>query len=609
MLWIQPSHAQMTILRSNNEVIVKLKGGVGIQKFANAKPNGAPKFGQGGALGKYKVRESLNKLKIHRFELTAGQSVDEALTELGDDPDVEYAEPNYVFGKLEVDKSQTMTKSDLDAMVSAQGQSGSLAITLANIQTSEAWGVVHGSEKPIVAIIDSGADLNHDILSNALWTNPNEIYGNGIDDDHNGYIDDIHGWNFVNNTNNPADGDGHGTHVAGIVRGVSQDIFAWPLGSPSVQIMVLKFLDDTGSGSTANAISAIYYAVNNGAKILNNSWGGTTYSRALHEAIAYAYAHEVLFVAAAGNSKSNNDSSPMYPASYNVPNVLSVAATNDYDSLASFSNFGSGTVHIASPGVSILSSYPPNSYTYLSGTSMAAPVVAGVASLIAREKPAMNGYQMKQLIMNSGDVKSALSGKVSTSARVNVFKAVSSAQSASILSGQPPYQLQVSGQDRDLASNVAMGGGGCGAVEILRNGKGGGGLGGTDFMTKLFFVFVLALPLLILLAIRPKSKFTRRFERYYLHSTVEFNIGDQKVNGLISTISLGGMGINSPVPLAEGTVVKMVVQGPNGAEQIEVKGQVVWSTSEKKYGIAFTDVQAGVQSIIKRWTSSLVRSN
>ncbi|MEQ1875904.1 MAG: S8 family peptidase, partial [Bdellovibrionia bacterium] len=347
----------------HNEVLVKLKGGIGIQKFATQKPNGAPKYGQNGAaLGKYKVKESLNKLKIHRFELTAGQSVDEALADLGSDPDVEYAEPNYIFGKLEVEKSQTMTKSDLDAMALANGSS-SLAFTLANIQTSEAWGVAHGSEKPIIAIIDSGSDASHEILRDALWTNPNEIAANGVDDDHNGYVDDIHGWNFVNNTNNPADGDGHGTHVAGIVRGVSQDIFAWPLGSASIQIMTLKFLDDNGSGSTADAVSAIYYAVNNGAKILNNSWGGTTYSRALHEAIAFAYQHEVLFIAAAGNAKSNNDSSPMYPANYDVPNVLSVAATNDYDSLASFSNFGVSSVHIASPGVSILSSYPPNSYT------------------------------------------------------------------------------------------------------------------------------------------------------------------------------------------------------------------------------------------------------
>jgi hypothetical protein len=580
--------------RVQNEVIIMLKNrdSVGVQ----SKAGGGKSF-----RGRYKVKNSADHIGIHQIELQQGQTVDQAIADLATDPDVEFVEPNYVLEKMEVDKASVMSLEDLHQLEAAT--TSGLMLTPANIQTSEAWtAAAPSSAKPIIAIIDSGIDTNHSVLKDAIWNNTDEIAGNGIDDDHNGYVDDKYGWNFANGNNNVWDGDGHGTHVAGIVRGMTQDLFAWPIGSPKIQIMPLKFLDDNGLGSTADAINAIYYAVNNGATILNNSWGGPSYSRALHMAIAYAYEHKVLFVAAAGNAKSNNDDTPMYPASYDVPNVLSVAATNDYDSLASFSNFGSKTVHIASPGVSILSSYPPNSYTYLSGTSMAAPVVAGVAALLAIEKPTMGGYQIKKLVLGSGDVKSSLIGKVTTSARVNVFKSVTSAQTAAVETTQPLYTLTVSGQDRDLASNVAMGGGGCGIVESVgKNIPRGPGLA--------VLLLVLCLPLVVLLALRPTGRALRKFERYYLHSTVQFDIGDQKVNGLVGTISLGGMGINSPVPLAEGTVVKMQVLGPDGQEKIEVQGRVVWSAGEKKYGISFANMEKEVQGVLKRWMSGLVRSS
>jgi subtilisin family serine protease len=578
--------------RVQNEIIIKLKHGIGTSKIQSK---------AGGKGGKFKVTQSFTRLSLHKIEIQSGQDVAAIINELSSDPDVEYVEPNYILEKLEVNEGVSVL-SQQDVQQILQTSAGALGLNVTGIQTIEAWTAVSSSpNKPIVAIIDSGMDTTHEVLADALWQNDGEIAGNGIDDDHNGYVDDVHGWNFANGTANVWDGDGHGTHVAGIVRGVSQDLFAIPLAGSKIQIMPLKFLDDHGFGSTSDAINAIYYAVNNGAKILNNSWGGPSYSRALHEAIAFAYENEVLFVAAAGNAKTNNDKTPMYPASYDVPNIISVAATNDYDSLASFSNFGVSTVHVASPGVSILSSYPPNSYTYLSGTSMAAPVVAGIAALVAHEQPNMNGYQIKQVILESSDIKSTLSGKVATSARVNAFKAITSAQTATLLASQPPYNFSVSGQDRDLASYVAMGGGGCGTIEKIKGNGGGAGTVG-------LIILVLAAPLLVAFMLRPTGRQLRRFERYYLHSSVQFDVGDEKVNGLVGTISLGGCGIDSPVALAEGSVVKMTVCGPDGAEKIQVEGKVVWSTAQKKYGISFAHLEKNVQNVLTRWMSGLVKS-
>ncbi|HEX4926347.1 MAG TPA: S8 family serine peptidase, partial [Bdellovibrionales bacterium] len=248
--------------RHRNEVIVKLKSSISGQSFAQ-KLNGKPaNSSTGTSFGKYKLKNSLTKLKMHKFEVAPGESVDDAVAELNADPDVEYAEPNYTLEKFEVEKSQTLSRDDLEGLVAAQGGTSPMSVTLSNIQTTEAWtAVTASSEKPVVAIIDSGTDLSHHALVDALWVNEDEIANNGVDDDRNGYVDDVNGWNFVNQSNNPYDGDGHGTHVAGIVRGVSQDLFAIPMGQPKIRIMTLKFLDDTGIGSTADAVAAIYYAV------------------------------------------------------------------------------------------------------------------------------------------------------------------------------------------------------------------------------------------------------------------------------------------------------------------------------------------------------------
>ncbi len=315
-------------------------------------------------------------ISTHHFSWTENAGVNDMMSEVYSlmAEDVAYAEPNYSFKKLDNDDVQIFATGTVTANASS-------VQTAAPIQFKETWPTLQTSgTKPIVAIIDSGIDFSHSVFtnSNALWKNTQEIPNNGVDDDGNGFVDDIYGWDFANNDNNPSDDQGHGTHVAGIVLGTGQNIFGSTQTPAKIQIMTLKFLTAAGDGKTSDAIQAVYYAVKNGAKVINNSWGGTGYSRTLLDAIAYAYSNKVLFVAAAGNEGKNIDSAPVYPASYMIPNVLPVAATNNSDqigySLASKSNesspSGCGMIVTSRPK-------PPN------GNSLAAVFILLIPFFIA----------------------------------------------------------------------------------------------------------------------------------------------------------------------------------------------------------------------------------
>ncbi len=261
----------------------------------------------------------------------------------------------------------------------------------------DAWKVTKGDPKVVVAVVDSGIDYNHQSLNKSMWKNPQEIPSNGKDDDGNGFIDDVYGWDFANADNDPSDEVGHGTHCAGIIaaQGTIQGI------APQVKIMALKFITDDGTGTLSAAISSIDYAINNGAKVISNSWGSGLYSNSLKYIIKKAHEKGILFVAAAGNSAMNNDTDPMYPASYEVRNVVSVAAINRYGSLASFSNYGRKSVHLAAPGEDILSTYPGQGYEYLDGTSMATPFVSGIAALLYSMNPQAKVETVKNTLMAS----------------------------------------------------------------------------------------------------------------------------------------------------------------------------------------------------------------
>lgn len=296
----------------------------------------------------------------------------------------------------------------------------------AKIGAQVAWNVTTGNPNFVVGVIDSGVDYRHPDLAANIWTNPGEIAGDGIDNDGNGYIDDVRGWDFANNDNDPMDDDDHGTHVAGILGAVGDNGAGVAGVNWNVKIMPLKFLTPVG-GRTSDAIAAINYSVRMGVKVTNNSWGGGGFNPALAKAIGGAQAAGQIFVAAAGNGGpdgigDDNDLTPDYPTEYSrtYNNVVSVAATDSDDLLGSFSNFGAATVTLAAPGVGILSTRPGGAYQYLDGTSMAAPQVAGAIALYWGANPSLTYTQVIDRLKSTVDKVAALDGKVATGGRLNV---------------------------------------------------------------------------------------------------------------------------------------------------------------------------------------------
>jgi len=284
----------------------------------------------------------------------------------------------------------------------------------ADINIEPAWAL--GTATSIVtAVIDTGVDYTHPDLASNIWTNTDEVAGNGIDDDGNGFVDDVRGWDFVNNDSDPMDDNGHGTHVAGTIGAVGNNGIGVTGVAWTASIMPLKFLDQSGSGSLSDAIKAIQYARVNGAKIINASWGGGGFSSALQSAITQFITSGGLFVAAAGNEATNNDVTPSYPANYQ--GVISVGASTRTDTRASFSNYGT-SVDVFAPGQSILSTLPGNRYGSLSGTSMATPQVAGALALLWGQNPTLSATTISQALINSTD--NVLRASNSTHGRINV---------------------------------------------------------------------------------------------------------------------------------------------------------------------------------------------
>jgi subtilisin family serine protease len=597
--------AQTTNEYVPGEIIVKLKS-------KSATLNAQAFVGKAVSEKGMTLKGSWTGLRMHHFALKAGESVEAAINELKADPDVEFAEPNYIVHQQSAGiegQAISMDAAREEAYLNSSSTSYYSSQTSAPIQVSQAWSAASTSVPTlIVAVVDTGIDYNHSVFVNsgAVWSNTNEVAGNGIDDDHNGYIDDVRGWNFVSNTNSPLDDDGHGTHVSGIILGTTQDITASTLQPAKIRIMPLKFLDANGSGTTSDAVKAIYYAVNNGAKVINNSWGGGGFSNSLLDAIAYAYNNKVAFVAAAGNAANNNDASPTYPANYSVPNMISVASTTDSDFLSSFSNYGAQTVHIGSPGSSIWSTLPNNTWGRASGTSMAAPFVSGVAALIMRESPSMTGYQVKNLVFSSGNSISSLQTKTTTHNRINVLNSVNSAKGAVVMQSQPVYDVAAA---RAPSSEEAEAAPACGlvakAVYDVNNGDGPQGPHRTLAFFTLLLVLVSPIVLSVLLRNR-EGKSKRRHTRYQIDSAVTLKLGDRELTGQVSSISMGGVQVNTDAWLENGGIVKMSIQSPDGKEEITVEGQIVWSEEKKRYGVAFNNADSGIRSQIQKWTSGLM---
>jgi subtilisin family serine protease len=312
-----------------------------------------------------------------------------------------------------------------------EGQKGGLID--ADIDAPEAWNLSTGSKSVLVGVIDTGIDRSHPDLSDNMWTNPGEsgtdVGGqdkrfNGVDDDNNGYVDDWRGWDFVNGDNDPHDDHLHGTHCAGTIgatgnNGIGVAGVCW-----NVSLVGLKFLSAGGSGVTSGAVEATLYANTIGCTLTSNSWGGGGYSQALKDAIDAAGAAGKLFVAAAGNNGSDTDIGINYPSGYDSPNIISVAATDRYDSMAYFSNYGLTSVDLGAPGVDVYSTTPGSSYQILSGTSMATPHVAGACALIKSANSSLTDTQIKQVLLSTVDPIPSLAGKTVTGGRLNLFSAV-----------------------------------------------------------------------------------------------------------------------------------------------------------------------------------------
>lgn len=299
---------------------------------------------------------------------------------------------------------------------------------MTKIDAPRAWEIEQGSKEIVVAVIDTGVDYNHPDLAYNIWRNPNaETYAaTGIDPTGADITGDIVGWDFIHNDNLPFDDQMHGSHCAGTIGGVGNNGVGVSGVAQRVSIMAVKFLSSQGSGTTADAIKAIDYAISRGAKILSNSWGGPgdEDNQALEDAVVRAQQAGVLFVAAAGNDGTDNDSRPMYPAAYPQDNVIAVAATNEQDSRAFFSNYGVETVDVGAPGSGILSTTPNGNYQKLSGTSMAAPHVSGAAALLWAHFPEATYTEIKERLLRFGDPIPSLQGKTVTGMRINVYKAL-----------------------------------------------------------------------------------------------------------------------------------------------------------------------------------------
>ena len=304
------------------------------------------------------------------------------------------------------------------------GQNGGVAGV--DINAVPAWDITTGSANVVVAIIDTGIRYTHQDLQGQMWINPDEVADNGLDDDNDGYVDNIYGIDAVNNDGDPMDDNNHGTHCAGTIGARAND------GNPhvgvawNVKLMGCKFLSGAGWGYTSGAIECVDWATANGAKVLSNSWGGGGFSQGLHDAIANARDQGVIFIAAAGNSGANTDLSPHYPSSYDLDNVISVAAMNRHGNLASWSNYGAVSVDLAAPGVEVYSSTADSdsSYANFSGTSMACPHVAGVSALMFAQHPDSSVLEMRQRLLMTVAPMDSLNGKVVTGGRVDAHQAL-----------------------------------------------------------------------------------------------------------------------------------------------------------------------------------------
>ena len=369
--------------------------------------------------------------EVLRLQLPDGLSTKEALAKLANDPRVDYAVPNEIIyldevtgeappqSQEQVDPDVDGRKpNDLDKKLWGLHNRGQDRGTIdADIDAPEAWAKTVGSKDVVVAVIDTGVDYNHPDLVGNMWVNTGEIPGDGIDNDGNGVIDDVHGYNAYADDGDPMDGHSHGTHCAGTIAAVGNNGQGITGVAWDAKIMGVKIFSDSGSTSSDAILRGILYAAKNGARITSNSWGGGGANNLIKEAFEKSTAFHVM---AAGNDGRNVDSRENYPSGYEMSNSIAVAATDRNDRLAGFSNYGEKEVDLAAPGVETYSTIPNGKYGFKSGTSMATPHVSGATVLMVANEPDISNEELKQRLMDGADRISSLRGKVASHGRLNI---------------------------------------------------------------------------------------------------------------------------------------------------------------------------------------------
>ena len=373
-----------------------------------------------------RVEETLPLPNTQLVAPEAGVSPDEAAEQLERSPAVRYAEPDAPRRAFAVVPNDRFFRQQWGLNNTGQSVGGTTGTVDADIDAPEAWQLTTGSAAVTVAVIDSGVELDHPDLAAGIWRNPGESGDrreyNGADDDGNGLVDDWRGWDWVDDDNDPTDANGHGTHVAGTVGARGNDGTGVTGVAWHVSLMPLRTLGADGSGYVSDVIRAYGYAGARKAHIVNASLGGSAFSRAERDAIAAAPL--TLFVVAAGNDSADNDAQPSYPCNHALANVVCVAATDQRDRLADFSNYGATTVDLAAPGDKIASTYTGGSWALLSGTSMATPHVAGAAALLWARAPAASVVQVREALLSSVEPRPALLGRTVTGGVLNAERAL-----------------------------------------------------------------------------------------------------------------------------------------------------------------------------------------
>ncbi|MCL2152040.1 MAG: S8 family serine peptidase [Oscillospiraceae bacterium] len=375
-------------------------GGLEIEEVKSLDMNPSRRSG-----GVQRASQNTSQTLLLKLKNTGERSVAEAVELLNSLPNIEIAEPDYILAADYIPNDPYCDQ----------------LYGMEKISAPDVWDLKIDCSSIVVAVIDTGIDINHPDLAANIWKNTDEVL-DGTDSDGNGFVDDICGWNFVDDNNNPFDDNGHGTHVAGTIGAVGDNGIGVAGVAWNVKLVPLKTLDYTGYGNVSNSIRAVNYAAMMGFPITNNSYGGEEYSEIFLQAIENCNG---IFVAAAGNDYgTNNDIAPHYPSNYDCANVISVASTDFSDSLSGFSNYGPNTVHIAAPGSNILSTYPGNDYITMNGTSMAAPHVTGAAAVIMASNPALTIDEIiAQIVWNSDEIPS-LENRTISGGRLNAYKAL-----------------------------------------------------------------------------------------------------------------------------------------------------------------------------------------